>query len=343
MATNKKRPPYLKIYDDRHGRERIYFRRKGYKDVALSGPLFSDEFWKSYQKAMNGPRPAIGAGRNKPGSMNEVIVAYYKSADFKNLKPSTKSTYRGIIERFRKEHGEKAASRLQPRHIRQMMREKSDTPSAANNFLRILHLLMRQAIELELREDDPTQFVRKIKIKTAGFKSWQETDIEDYVKAHPAGTKAHLALMLLLYTGLRRSDVVRVGPQHIRDGILTIKQTKTGNDVSIPVHPMLATALKQCSRDQLVFLTTSFGKPYTPAGFGNWFRDVTDQAGLKGLTAHGLRKAIARRLAEAGCTPHEIMSITGHQNLKEVVLYTAAANRKQMAQSAMDRLNDGME
>ena len=123
MAANQKRPPYLKIYDDRHGRERIYFRRKGYKETALAGPLFSDEFWKSYQKAMNGPRPAIGAGRNKPGSMNEVIVAYYKSADFKNLKPSTKSTYRGIIERFRKEHGEKAASRLQPRHIRQMMRE----------------------------------------------------------------------------------------------------------------------------------------------------------------------------------------------------------------------------
>lgn len=184
MAANRKRPPYLKIYDDRHGRQRIYFRRKGYKDVALAGPLFSDDFWKSYQKAMNGPRPAIGADRNKPGSLNEVIVAYYKSADFKNLKPSTKSTYRGIIERFRKQHGEKTASRLQPRHIRQMMREKSDTPSAANNFLRILHLLMRQAIELELREDDPTQFVRKIKIKTVGFKSWQETDIEDYIKAH---------------------------------------------------------------------------------------------------------------------------------------------------------------
>jgi integrase len=343
MAANQKRPPYLKMYSDRHGRERIYFRRKGYKEVALATPLYSDDFWKSYEKAMNGPRPAIGADRNKPGSMNEVIVAYYKSADFKNLKPSTKSTYRGIIERFRTVHGEKTASRLQARHIRQMMREKSDTPSAANNFLRILHLLMRQAIELELREDDPTQFVRKIKIKTAGFKSWQETDIEDYIKAHPAGTKAHLALMLLLYTGLRRSDVVRVGPQHIRDGILTIKQTKTGNDVSIPVHPMLSAALKQCSGDQLVFLTTSFGKPYTPAGFGNWFRDVTDQAGLRGLTAHGLRKAIARRLAEAGCTPHEIMSITGHQNLKEVVLYTAAANRKQMAQSAMDRLNDGVE
>ena len=279
MAANHKRPPYLKIYTDRHGRERIYFRRKGYKEVALSAPLFSDAFWASYEQAINGPRPAIGAARNKPGSMNEVIAAYYKSPDFKTLKPSTKSTYRGIIERFRKQHGAKTASQLQPRHIRQMMREKSDTPSAANNVLRILHLLMRQAIELELREDDPTQFVRKIKIKTTGFKSWQESDIEAYVKAHPAGTKAHLALMLLLYTGLRRSDVVRVGPQHIRNGILTIKQTKTGNEVSIPVHPKLSAALSKCTKSELVFLTTSFGKPYSPAGFGNWFRDITDQAG----------------------------------------------------------------
>jgi len=340
MGTGRQQPPHLKIYADRHGKQRIYFRRRGYESVALATPLYSDAFWASYNEAMSGPKREIGASRTKPGTIDEVIVAYYRSSDFTILKPSTQTTYRGIIERFRKEHGSKTAAKLEPKHIRKMMLAKANTPSAANNFLRILHLLMRQAIEMEIREDDPTQFVRKIRIKTEGFKSWQESDIDTYIEAHPKGTKAHLALMLLLYTGLRRSDVVRVGPQHIRDGILTIKQKKTGKDVSIPVHPKLAAALTLCSRDSLVYLLTSFGKPYSPAGFGNWFRDVTDQAGLKGLTAHGLRKAIARRLAEAGCTPHEIMAITGHQNLKEVVLYTAAANRKQMAQSAMDRLGD---
>ena len=269
MGTEHKRPPYLKVYTDRHGKDRIYFRRKGFEELALDGPLYSDAFWQSYEKAMSRPKREVGASRTKPGSMNDVIVAYYRSPDWKVLKPSTQKTYRGIIERFRKDHGEKAASRLQPRHIRQMMREKSDTPSAANNFLRILHLLMRQAVEMELREDDPTQFIRKIKIKTSGFKSWQESDIDAYIEAHPEGTKAHLALMLLLYTGLRRSDVVRVGPQHIRDGILTIKQRKTGTDVVIPVHPKLVAALAQCPKAGLVYLKTSFGKPYSPAGFGN--------------------------------------------------------------------------
>ncbi|WP_419906881.1 tyrosine-type recombinase/integrase [Hoeflea sp.] len=340
MAASHKRPPYLKVYTDRHGAERIYFRRRGYREIPLKTPLYSDAFWQSYEAAMTRPKPAIGASRIKPGSMNDVIVAYYGSPDFRTLKASTKTTYRGIIERFRKDHGEKSAARLQPRHIRRMMRDKSETPSAANNFLRILHLLMRQAIEMELREDDPTRFVRKIRVKTGGFRSWQERDIDAYIRAHPQGTRAHLALMLLLYTGLRRSDVVRVGPQHIRDGVLTIRQTKTGSEVGIPVHAKLKAAIADAPKDGMVFLKTAFGKPFTPAGFGNWFRDVTDQAGLKGLTAHGLRKAIARRLAEAGCSPHEIMAITGHQNLKEVVLYTAAANRRQMAQAAMERLND---
>lgn len=338
MGNSGKRPPYLNIYRDRHGRDRIYFRRKGYPAVALATPLYSDEFWKTYQQAMTLPKPAIGAGRTKPGSINELIVSYYRSPEFTTLRSSTKATYRGIIERFRKEHGEKRVAKLQRKHIRQMFQAKAETPNAANNFLRTLHLLMRHALEIEMRTDDPTEGIRKFKITGSGHKSWDESDIETYEKCHPPGTKAHLALMLLLYTGLRRSDVVRVGPQHIHAGYLTIEQTKTGTLVSIPVHPRLEEALGKLNAEHMVYPTTSFGKPFTANGFGNWFRDQVREANLHGLSAHGLRKAIARKLADAGCTPHEIMAITGHESLKEVQRYAAAANRKQLATSAMKRL-----
>jgi integrase len=60
---------------------------------------------------------------------------------------------------------------------------------------------------------------------------------------------------------------------------------------------------------------TSFGKPYSPAGFGNWFRELCDEAGCPDISAHGLRKACARRLAELGCSAHEIAAITGHASL----------------------------
>ncbi|MEM7006514.1 MAG: tyrosine-type recombinase/integrase [Pseudomonadota bacterium] len=338
MGQSAKRPPYLNIYRDRHGRERIYFRRKGYPAVPLSTPLYSDEFWAAYQKAMTLPKRAIGAARTKPGTINELIVSYYRSPEFTTLRASTKATYRGIIERFRKDHGDKRVAKLQRKHIRQMFQAKAETPNAANNFLRILHLLMRHAMEMEMRSDDPTDGIRKFKISGGGHKSWEEPDIEAYERCHQPGSKSHLALMLLLYTGLRRSDVVRVGPQHLNAGFLTIEQTKTGTSMSIPVHPRLHRALREVDTKHMVYLTTAFGKPFTANGFGNWFRDQVRLAKLDGLSAHGLRKAIARRLAEAGCTPHEIMSITGHESLKEVQRYAATANRKKMAKSAMNKI-----
>ena len=334
------RPPYVKVYKDRHGKARIYFRRRGYPSKPLPGPLYSPEFWQAYQACMSAPKREVGARFTKPGTMNEVIVSYYRSAEFLSLKESTKTTYRGIIERFRKEHGDKRVAKLQRKHVRKMIQARSDTPAAANNLLRIIHLLMRHAMDLDMRPDDPTVGIRKFSIRSEGHRTWEESAIDDYVKKHPPGTRAHLALILLLYTGLRRSDVVRVGPQHIRDGYLTIRQTKTGTEVSIPVHPRLREALDQAKPDSMVYLTTAYGKPFTANGFGNWFRDKVQAAGLANLSAHGLRKSISRRLAEAGCTPHEIMAITGHRNLKEVELYTAAANRRRMAQSAMGRLGE---
>jgi integrase len=88
----------------------------------------------------------------------------------------------------------------------------------------------------------------------------------------------------------------------------------------------------------MTFLTTAFGKPFTAAGFGNWFRDQCNAAGLRHCSAHGLRKAAARRLAEAGCTEHEIAAITGHASLREVQRYTKAANRTKLAVAAMKKV-----
>ena len=68
-------------------------------------------------------------------------------------------------------------------------------------------------------------------------------------------------------------------------------------------------------------------------------REWCDKAELPECTAHGLRKTIARRLAEAGASPHQIMAITGHQTLEEVMRYTATVNRPNLASEAMDKLD----
>ncbi|MBI4334657.1 MAG: tyrosine-type recombinase/integrase [Chloroflexi bacterium] len=119
---------------------------------------------------------------------------------------------------------------------------------------------------------------------------------------------------------------------------IRLRQQKTRTELEIPVHPALAASIAAAPNGNLTFLVTAYGKPFTAAGFGGWFRDRCDEAGLDHCTAHGLRKASARRLTEAGCTSHEIMAITGHRSLAEAERYTRAADQKRGAVSAFGKL-----
>jgi hypothetical protein len=126
--------------------------------------------------------------------------------------------------------------------------------------------------------------------------------------------------------------------QHIRNGLLHVTQEKTGKPLALPIHPELATILAAVPATQMTFVMTLRGKPFTPHAFTAWFAEACDKAGLPSTcTFHGLRKAACRRLAEAGCTPHEIMAISGHTTLKEVVRYTEAVDQERMARAAMAR------
>jgi len=187
--------------------------------------------------------------------------------------------------------------------------------------------------------DDPTRGIRGAKINSDGYRTWSEADIEAFEARHPVGSRARLALALLLYTAQRRSDVVRMGRQHVRDGALSVRQQKTGRSLEIPVHPALQAILEATPSNHLTFLTTQAGKPFSPAGFTNWFRDMCNEAGLpRGTSAHGLRKAACRRLAEAGCSANLIAAVSGHRSLREVQRYTEAVDQARMARSAMEKV-----
>jgi integrase len=264
------------------------------------------------------------------------VQIYYASDEWTALAPQSQRTYRHILEHFREEHGERPVALLERDHVKAMVSAKAATPAAANKFRKLLSVLMQVAVDKGWRKDNPVAGVKGIRIKSEGFKTWSEDHIAQYEVKHEVDTKARLALALLLYTGQRRGDVIRMGRQHIRDGVLTIRQQKTGMEVAIPIHPKLQECLAAAPRNHLTFLVTEYGQPFTPAGFTNWFRDRCAFAGLPtGLSPHGLRKAMCRRLAEAGCTPHAIMAISGHKSLAEVTRYTEAASRLRLARDAM--------
>ena len=175
------------------------------------------------------------------------------------------------------------------------------------------------------------------KAKSSGIHTWTEGEIEQFERHHPAGTRARLALALLLCTAQRTGDVVRMGRQHIRDGAIAVRQNKTGATLLIPIAEQLR---KELPATTLTFLVTEWGKPFTPGGFGNWFRQRCREAGLPHCSAHGLRKAACRRLAEAGCSAHEIAAISGHASLREVERYTKAADQIRLARRVMKRERD---
>jgi integrase len=283
----------------------------------------------------------IGKAKSAPGSVSAAIAAYYRDNRFTSLAPGTQKMRRAIIERFRSEHGEKRLAGLQKVHIAAILGGKK--PFAARNWLKTLRGLMQFAVTAEFVDSDPTLDFEPARAKAGRIHTWTEEEIAQFAARHPIGTRARLAMGLLLYTGQRRSDVVRMGPQHIRNGILSVTQQKTGAALTIPVHPKLAELIAATECGHLAFLVTAAGAPFSAAGFGNLFREWCNEGRLPQCSAHGLRKAACRRLAEIGCSAPEIAAISGHKSLKEVQRYIEEANQAWLAQAAMRRLSGQSE
>ena len=324
----------------RHGKRRVRFRKGGVSRY-LTGIPWSEDFMRQRAAALEGvqmPPKAIGASRTLPGSINALCVSWYRT-DFRRLKPSTQRLWRNIIEReIRSKHGDKPVARLTREHIKSIIGAKSDTPQAANNLLKVLRLLLNYAVEIKMIANNPALGVKRYKSHGDGFHTWTESEIPRFEERHPISTKARLAFALLLCTGQRRSDVIRLGWQHVQGDVIAVRQQKTDTPLLIPIHPALAKALTAVPRNNLTFLVTERGTPFTPVGFGNWFRDRCNEAGLPQCSAHGLRKAAGRRMAEAGCSANQIAAVLGHASLQEAARYTKAAEQAKLARQALSML-----
>jgi integrase len=282
---------------DRHGKRRVRFRKGGFSTY-LTGTPWSDDFMAQYAAALDGVKAQsteIGKDRTIPGSVDALAVSYYKLV-FPRLKISTQAERRWIIERFRGEHGTKPVRILKREHIAAIIAARSETPHAANNLLKTLHTLFEHAVAVNMITGNPAADVKKFRIQSDGFHPWTEAEVAQFLAYHPVGSRARLALAMLL-TGQRRSDVVRMGWQHIAGGAIAVKQEKTGARLLIPldIDPLLPESLASVPKTSMTFLVTKYGAPFTPAGFSNWFRLKCDEAGLPQCSAHGLRKLVATR------------------------------------------------
>ena len=331
---------HIHRFRDRHGRLRLYLRIPGHKAVALPGPEGSPAFMAAYHAAIATAAPEpLGEGRTLSGSLDALAISFYTSHAFTGLRESTQAAYRRIVESMRPQHGTKPVRMLDALAVRRLMAERDGAVTAANHRLRLLRLLSRHAIALGWLDSDPTAGVEPLAYRSDGYATWTEAEIAAYRDRHPSGTTARLALELLLNTGQRRSDVVRMGPQHVRGGAVHLRQLKTGQPIAVPILPELAAELALLPHRHLTWLALPNGTPRSPRGFYNTFRTWCDEAGIpEGRSPHGLRKSCGVRLAEAGCTAHEIMAVLGHRTLSEAQRYTAEADRRRMASTAMGKV-----
>lgn len=335
-----RRPPYVSKFNDRHGKSRYRFRRKGYPSHYFKAPYGTKAFEREYAACLEQEIPSFAASRIRPGSVSDAIARYYADNAFQNLRPTTQSVYRGVLERFRQTFGDDPIRAFDAQRIQRAMNGMRAKPHAAARLRKLLAQLFTVARREKLVPPtfDPVKDTRPPKVEDdGGYHNWSEVELAQFEARHPLGTKPRLAFALLLFGAQRSADVRYMTHSTIAGGRIRLTQSKTSNAVDVPVVAPLREALAVGPLGDLLLLESNRGTAYTAKGFSNLIKRACIAAGLPHCTAHGLRKAAARRLRDAGCSDEEGMAITGHRTVREYRRYAGDTGNAIRADSAMDK------
>jgi integrase len=346
----KTRYANVTVNPDRHGKLRARYRKAGHKPVYMK-TLPDQPGFEAELKLVAAGKP-ITTGRCIPGSVNDLCSRFYECADFKGKgNAETRAGRMRIIESFRNEFGNDMVRDFGFEHIEAILLRKTEPGRsekgratggqvAAVKLRKQLMRLFAYAKKLKWIQSNPVEDAEKVgKDKLEGFYAWTEDDITKYKARHPLGTKARLALEIILWTGQRRGDARQFGPKHVASGSAAFVPGKTGRGMGMMIAPDLRAAIDAMpSVGITTFLVTDYGKPFSHVGFGNKMREWCDQAGLPQCSAHGLRKAIARRVAETEGTQRQIKAVGGWRSDSEVTIYTEGVEQKAMADVAITRV-----
>jgi integrase len=334
------RKPRLVKEINRHGTVVWYYRDNHGPRIRLRGAYGSPEFIAAYDAAARGERldPPSSAEKSAKGSLAWLIGQYMRSGPWAAFKPATRRQRENIFRHVVAKAGNKPYAAISRKTMVMSRDAAKSTPAQANNMLKVMRGLFAWAISVDLMEANPVEGVPFLKVEGEGFHPWTDEELDRFEATYPLGTRERVAYAVLLYTGQRRGDVVRMGRQHVRDGVLTLRQEKTGMEVHLPILKPLAEALGAGPTGDLAFIAGVNGRPMVKESFGTWFRGACNRAGAPNCSAHGLRKAGARRAAENGATAAELNAIFGWTGARMASLYTASADRKRLAGGAMGKL-----
>jgi integrase len=331
---------------DRYGVVRWYYRAPGCKKIKLPSPDHPS-FFEALATAKAEAEPQRRGGPALDGSLRWLCLSYMESAAYtRELSQQTRMVRKRILDRICLAYGGKDFKSFDSSLV-MALRDKwaKDGSEAGNSAVKALRQVFKWAIEAKHLRSNPAKEIAYLQADNPdGFYTWTPEDVTRFIERHPLGTKAYLALMLLMYGGGRRSDAVRLGKQVVKDGAFHYvawkgrgkKRTRT--ERFVPIVPPLQEAIDLTPTGDMVYLVTAFGEPFTSNGFGNWFKDRCVEAGLPQCSSHGVRKAAAVSAAEAGCSEHELMALFGWASPKQAGVYTRKVNTSKLAQSGTGKI-----
>jgi integrase len=329
------RPPHLHREINRHGTP-VWFVRIGHGPrTRIRSDFGTPEFDAEYQAALVGM--PTRKSKDAAGTLSWLVERYRETTAWTSLALETRQRRENILRTALDSAGHQPFTRITKVAI--VAGRERRTPFQAKHFMDTLRGLFRWAVDAGLAKVDPTAGVAYPKLPNSdGFPPWDEDDVTLYERRWPIGTRERVWLDVLLYTGLRRGDAVRLGKQHVRNGIATIKTEKTGTDVTLPILPALEQTLAAGPCGDLAFIVSAAGKPFQKHSFGNAFAAAARKAGIRGKSAHGLRKLGATRAANAGATGPQLKAIFGWTSDRMPSLYTRSADRRRLAIEGMAKL-----
>lgn len=334
-------PKWVTSYCDRHGRDRLRFRRTGLPVYHFKSAYGTPAFEVEYRQCL-GELPLVSAAPKwAAGSVGELVERFYQSTVWASYKPASRSKYGRILDKFVNEHGLRIAARMKAIHVDAILARMMATPAAAADLRKALSRVWGWGKKFGLVPENVIGDVDRIRQRKGGYYTWTDADIETFVAHHGEGSKAWLMLVLAYWTAGRRGEIHDMGWPNVVGGWLYFDREKMDDRHRVPISGALADALAGVPKSQVAFVVKGSGQPYTKESFANLFNDYRRDAGLTRGSLHGLRKAIATRLAESGATDAEGMAILGHSSAQTFAKYRAAAQRGVMAQAGMAKLETG--
>lgn len=333
----RRRLPYVMREVTRHGAVVWYVRKGRGKRIRLKSAYGTDEFFAEYQAALAGETPRL-PNRLPVGTLAWLWDRYTDSLAFSQLRAATRTKKTNSMKRILARTPDARLLEITSAVIKEGIDARKDKPNVARDFLETLRSVFQWGLQAELVSADPTQGIETPRdTASKGFHVWTEKECQRFEARWPRGTWERRVFDVLLYTGLRRGDAVRVTQEHIKDGLIVMPTEKTGEVACIPILPPLAEALQYGPSDGVHLIVGKSGRPMTKESFGNLFRKACDEAGVPGA-AHGLRKAMANRVAHM-LTEAEMEAFFGWERGSRVTsIYTQQVVRERLAKSAAHKL-----